>query len=1068
MSDIFISYVEEDARVAVDVAGGLEQAGYSSWYYTRDSLPVVPYLQQVPQAIDKAKAMVLLISRNSVKSFQVTKEVVKAYEEDKVFVPVLVDFPWEDIEKVQPQWKQALGAATGIKTSPEAASAIVPRLVAGLKAMGIEPQSQRLNADIADHYPYPLASSYGRQRMRSSEPGQSFQFHEDLRDIAEAIAQYVASALLGYYRDFSRDKGAVDTYVERELAQLAKSSLKTWVSLFHTILGVYAKTADPTVNALRSFYFEKSHRENAVAEAAIKIQEWLGLESPRKPPFAYEDLFELLSQYRKSAKGWGALGSVLTPEVYRARADVLAPALDQALIDLAFLKDSPLVAAAEAADTAPGETAGQPMAAMGRDLVPLSDPSFSSSKTLAPGHVLLCWAGPAGARPLLDLYPLLTVRKCRGCERWAIFALAADDSAAPCWQGSGCGHRMPLSESDRRELDNYIANRRDVAGAGHATYLDALREMTLAGELTAEDRQKLEFLAKMLKIRPETAAGLDEQFRREMAQPYAEAVERILALREPNGEDRASLALEAERRRLAPARAAELERLGRLKIVEPFLATAAEAYAAGSVPTAEGRSRIEAKARDLGLSAERAAELEAGIRAKLAFDKPAADGKAAPAPSGPDRHLESAWREPAEAPVRQVAVFGCPAHVLSADETGFVCIRDEQRRIVFQERNLGVPYRALAAGSQVLLSSWEGRLYGFGVKGLAWQTDLGSPVSALAAAPASGRVFAGAWSGTVRSQDTDGHVRWTQKLKDGIAALAAGDGLVACATYSGMLALYDPDGRPVWLRELAAPAVEMRFLAGDKELLIVRRDRTVARLVIADQRTMWEQILSYPLRSSAISVDGRLVAVSGSDGYGRLYAVNGGLHLRSEYAIPDVVGIVLPADAPGDGLVLGYSPRQLYFINNRTKTLTKEIPEEAEPGPGETILCVSAAQDGRAFAVGGSGSLAMYNLARPQIRLSIKAQGAYQKGKFTRVEVRMTNEGLRPAQGIRIEVAGPVDLRLSSLPDSLAQGRSAVLADQSLEPKAAGAVPVVLRAAYRDDLDLSYEEESRLLLDVND
>lgn len=1067
MSDIFISYVEEDSGIAAAIAGGLEQAGYSCWYYTRDSLPVVPYLQQVPQAIDKARAMVLLISGNSVKSFQVTKEVVKAYEEDKVFVPVLVDFPWEDIEKVQPQWKQALGAATGIKTSPDTAPAIVPRLIAGLKAMGLEPQSQRLNADIVDHYPYPLAASYGRQRMRSSEPGQSFQFHEDLRDIAEAIAHYVASTLLGYYRDFSRDKGAGDAYVERELAQLAKPSLKTWVSLFHTILGVYAKTVDPSVNALRSFFFEKSHRENAVAEAAIKIQEWLGLESPRQPPFAYEDVFELLSHYRKSAKGWGALGAVLPPEVYRARADILAPALDQALIDLSFLKGSPLVAAADVADAAPGEMGGQLMAAMGRDLVPLTDPSFSS-KTLAPGHVFLCWAAPASDKPLFDLFPLLTVRKCRSCERWTIFSLSAGESGALNWLGSGCGHRTPLSESDRRELDNFIANRRDVAGAGHATYIDALREMTLTGELTSEDRQKLEFLAKMLKIRPETAAGLEEQVRQEMERLYAEAVGRIFALREPNNEDRSALALEAKRRGITPGRAAELERLVRQKTVDPFIAAVKEAYATGPIPTAEGRDRIDAMARDLGMSAERSAELVAEIHAKLSVAKPAADSRTTLPPAGPDRHLEPAWREPTAAPVRQVAVFGRPPYVLSADETGFVCIRDDQRRIVFQERNLGIPYRVLATGSQVLLSSWEGRLYGFGAKGPAWQTDLGSPVSALAAAPRTDRIYAGTWSGTVRSQNPDGQVRWIQKLKDGIAAMAAGEELVACATYSGLLSLFDPEGRLVWLRELAAPAVEMRFLAGDKEILIIRRDRTVARLVVADQRTVWEQALGYPLRGSAISADGRLVAISGGDGYGRLYAVNGGLYLRSEYAIPDVAGIVLPTEAPGDGMVLGYSPRQLYFINNRTKTLTKEIPEAAGQPADETILCVSAAVGGRAFAVGGSRSLALYDLARPKIRLSIKPLGAYQKGKFTRVEVQMANEGQRPALGIRIEVVGPVDLRLAALPDSLEQGQSAVLADQSLEPKAAGAVPLVFKATYHDDMDLSYEEESRLLLDVND
>ena len=770
--------------------------------------------------------------------------------------------------------------------------------------------------------------------MRSSEPGQPFQFHEGIREIAESIAQYVASALLSYYRDSNRDKGAVDPYVERELVHLAKPSLKVWVSLLHTILGVYVKTADPTVNAIRSFFFDKGHREDNVAEAAIKIQEWLGLESPRKPPFAYEDLFDLLAQYRKSAQGWGALGAVLTPEIYRSRADVLAPALDQALIDLAFLKDSPMIAATEPGDGTPGETGGQLMAASGRDMVPVTDAALSS-KPLAPGHVFLCWAGTGSAKSLPDLYPLLAVKKCRGCERWSIFALSADDAGVLCWQGPGCGHRTALSETERRELDNFIANRRDVAGTGHATYLDALREMTRDGELSSEDRQKLEFLAKMLKIRPETAAGLEAQFRQEMEQPYAEAVDRILCLREPNGEDREALAVEAERRRLSPARASELERLGRQKLIEPFLKAAEEAFSGGPALTSEGRSRIDAKARDLGLSIERAAALEAQVRSQLRFDKPVTESRDAPAAASSNHYLELAWREAAAAPIRQVAVFGQPLHILSADETGFVCLRDEQQRIVFQEGNFGVPYKALAIGSQVLLSSWEGRLYAFNAKGMTWQSDLGSPVSALAAAPGSTRLIAGAWSGALQSHAPDGQTLWTQKLKDGISALAAGKELVAAATYSGLLALYGPDGRLVWLREFPAPVMEMRFATGDNELLLVRRDRTVARLGLADQRTVWEQVLAYPFRSSALSLDGRLVAVSGSDGCGRLYAVDGGLHLRSEYPIPELSGMILPAEAPGGGLAVGYSPRQLFFINNRTKVLTKELPDDAGQAPGK-------------------------------------------------------------------------------------------------------------------------------------
>jgi hypothetical protein len=37
--DVFISHVEEDADLAVSLAGGLELAGFTTWYDERDTLP---------------------------------------------------------------------------------------------------------------------------------------------------------------------------------------------------------------------------------------------------------------------------------------------------------------------------------------------------------------------------------------------------------------------------------------------------------------------------------------------------------------------------------------------------------------------------------------------------------------------------------------------------------------------------------------------------------------------------------------------------------------------------------------------------------------------------------------------------------------------------------------------------------------------------------------------------------------------------------------------------------------------------------------------------------------------
>lgn len=44
MSQIFISHIEEEESIATEIARGLEAAGYSVWFYERDSNPGSDYL----------------------------------------------------------------------------------------------------------------------------------------------------------------------------------------------------------------------------------------------------------------------------------------------------------------------------------------------------------------------------------------------------------------------------------------------------------------------------------------------------------------------------------------------------------------------------------------------------------------------------------------------------------------------------------------------------------------------------------------------------------------------------------------------------------------------------------------------------------------------------------------------------------------------------------------------------------------------------------------------------------------------------------------------------------------
>ena len=95
---IFVSHAADDARVALTIALGLENAGYSTWCFEVDSVPGVSYLVQIGEAIERASAVVLVISSLALHSRQVTIEVVRAHESDKPLLPVLIDVTHEQFQ----------------------------------------------------------------------------------------------------------------------------------------------------------------------------------------------------------------------------------------------------------------------------------------------------------------------------------------------------------------------------------------------------------------------------------------------------------------------------------------------------------------------------------------------------------------------------------------------------------------------------------------------------------------------------------------------------------------------------------------------------------------------------------------------------------------------------------------------------------------------------------------------------------------------------------------------------------------------------------------------------------
>jgi len=134
---IFISHVEENRDVAEAISRGLDAAGFAAWTYENSSVPGPTYLSQVMDAIERASAIVLVISPEALGSHQVAREIEAAHELDRPIIPVLVGISHEKYLQRRPEWRLALGAFTSIEVPREGVAAIMPKLLGGLEALGV-------------------------------------------------------------------------------------------------------------------------------------------------------------------------------------------------------------------------------------------------------------------------------------------------------------------------------------------------------------------------------------------------------------------------------------------------------------------------------------------------------------------------------------------------------------------------------------------------------------------------------------------------------------------------------------------------------------------------------------------------------------------------------------------------------------------------------------------------------------------------------------------------------------------------------------------------------------------
>ncbi len=135
MADVFVSYAEEDARLAAAIAGWLAAEGLGTWRYEADAVGGGNYLLETRAQIERCGAFLLLLTPAALESEQIDREVVRAHECGKPILPVLSGLLYDDFARRRPAWQQAIGAATAVSLTAGAVEAARARLVQGARTL---------------------------------------------------------------------------------------------------------------------------------------------------------------------------------------------------------------------------------------------------------------------------------------------------------------------------------------------------------------------------------------------------------------------------------------------------------------------------------------------------------------------------------------------------------------------------------------------------------------------------------------------------------------------------------------------------------------------------------------------------------------------------------------------------------------------------------------------------------------------------------------------------------------------------------------------------------------------
>lgn len=147
--DVFISYASQDAATANAVVANLEQHALRCWIAPRDVMPGEFYADAIVQALDAAKAIVLILSRSATISPHVLREVERASSKKHPVISFRID-----AEPLPAALEYFLNLSQWLDASGSDASREFPRLVDAVsrivvRTAGTMPTATRAAASIS-------------------------------------------------------------------------------------------------------------------------------------------------------------------------------------------------------------------------------------------------------------------------------------------------------------------------------------------------------------------------------------------------------------------------------------------------------------------------------------------------------------------------------------------------------------------------------------------------------------------------------------------------------------------------------------------------------------------------------------------------------------------------------------------------------------------------------------------------------------------------------------------------------------------------------------------------------